>query len=110
MELPPPPSLIRPIVTAGNVAGCAVPSALLAPAVPRPTTAVDTVATVMTPAASKPVAKTRLAFLLDRPIAPVLSTVSSLGIRGRRRCSRPAAAAPRLRLKRGYHLAPPPAN
>jgi hypothetical protein len=36
----------------------------------------------MTPAASKLVTKTRLAFLPDRPIAPVLSTVSSLGIRG----------------------------
>ncbi len=85
MELLPPPSLIRPIVTAGNVAGWAVPSALLAPAVPTPDTrAVDT---VMTPAASKPVAKTLLAFPPDRPIAPVVSTVSSLGTWGRCRCS-----------------------
>jgi len=36
-------------------------------AAPTPTTAVDTVATVMTPAARKPVDKTRLAFLPDRP-------------------------------------------
>src|SRR5271163_243866 len=82
MELLPPPSLIRPIVTAGNVAGWAAPSALLAPAVPAPNTTVDSVAAVMTPAASKPVAETLFALPPVRPIAPDTSTCFLLGDRG----------------------------
>jgi hypothetical protein len=82
MELLPPPSLMRPMVTGAKVAGCAAPSGLLAPAAPTPTIAVETVAAIMTPAASSPVAKTFLPFPPVRRIAPVLSTVFLLGDQG----------------------------
>jgi hypothetical protein len=92
--------VIMPIVTADWVAASGVSPDAAAPAVPTPTptTVADKVAVVMaaTPSRLRP---TALAFVLprlrspDRPIAPDVSTVPSLRIRGRK-CARSAAASP----------------
>src|ERR1700683_107302 len=102
MELLPPPSLMRPIVTGDSVAGWGLPSALLAPAVPDN---VDTAVTVRTAEARRPLVATLRVMLLDRLIASDLSTVPPWGAGGDTSRALRSQQAPRgLRPKRVYRL------
>ena len=119
MELPPPPSVMMPMVTADCVAGSGV-SADAAPAVPTPTptTVADRDATVIaaTPSMLRPMTLGLAAVLVpprrvaDRPIEPDVSTLPPWGSGGAK-CARSALASPPdATAKRGYRLPVPVVN